>query len=188
MPSRLSPQSLLQLRIELLGTEPLVWRCILVPDTITLVRLHAVIQESMGWGYGHLHEFEIGGQRYGEPYDWDDDPGLINEARKRLRTVLGRRKTLHYLYDFGDSWQHKITLEKRLSLNKPHRYAQCLAGENACPPEDVGGIPGYYEFLEAMADPDHEEHLACMEWWDGSFDPAHFDLHNTNIQLKQIKL
>jgi hypothetical protein len=79
-------------------------------------------------------------------------------------------------------------LEKRLALDKPQCYALCLAGENACPPEDVGGIPGYYEFLEAISDPNHEEHQQYLEWYDGYFDPSQFDLHITNAQLKHIKL
>jgi len=111
MVSRLNPPTLLQLRIELCDTHPVVWRCVLVPDTITLVQLHAVIQAAMGWWDAHLHEFDIGGLRYGMPDpEWDLGPELINEARKKLLTVLGNRKTFDYLYDFGDSWRHRCTI------------------------------------------------------------------------------
>lgn len=189
MSRRLNPQSLLQLRIELLHIEPAIWRVVLVPDSITLVQLHAVIQDAMGWWNSHLHEFDIGGLRYGmiDP-DWDDDPELINEARKKLLNVLGNRRTFRYLYDFGDSWLHRITLEKQLPLIKPQRYAVCMAGENACPPEDVGGAPGYFEFVEVISDPSHEEHESMLTWCGGQFDPRFFDIDATNERLKRIKL
>ncbi len=189
MSQRLNPQTLLQLRIELMHTEPVIWRTVLVPDTITLVKLHAVIQTAMGWCGGHLHEFEIDGLNYGQiDPDWGMDPEPINEARKRLLKVLGNRRHFHYLYDFGDAWWHRITLEATLPMTQPQRYAQCVAGENACPPEDVGGVPGYYEFLDAINDPAHEEHDSMMEWYGVPFDPELFDVDVTNAQLKQIKL
>ena len=189
MVSRLNPQTLLQLRIELCDTDPVVWRCVLVPDTITLVKLHAVIQAAMGWWDYHLHEFDIGGLRYGIPDpEWDLGPELINEARKKLLTVLGNRRKFDYLYDFGDSWLHRITLEERLPMRQPQCYALCVAGENARPPEDVGGIPGYYEFLEVIADPSHEEHQSMLGWCGGSFDPRRFDIDAVNESLKRIKL
>ncbi len=189
MSPRLNPETLLQLRIELTYTEPTIWRCVLIPDTITLVQLHSVIQESMGWWNSHLHEFDIAGLRYGmiDP-DWDDDPELINEARKKLLKVLGRRKKFNYIYDFGDSWLHRITLEKIYPMVKPQRYALCVGGENACPPEDVGGVPGYYEFLDVIANPDHEEYEQMLEWCGGSFNPESFDINATNANLKRIRL
>ncbi|MFC1665963.1 plasmid pRiA4b ORF-3 family protein [Pseudomonadota bacterium] len=177
------------MRIELQHIQPLIWRCVVVPDTITLVQLHAVIQDTMGWWHAHLHEFQIGHQRYGQlDPDWDTDPELINEARKRLLTVLGSKKIFRYAYDFGDDWQHRITLEQQLPLFKPQRYALCVSGENACPPEDVGGVPGYAEFLDAIADPTHEEHESMLEWCGGSFVPTHFDIEAANDNLKKIKL
>lgn len=143
----------------------------------------------MGWWDYHLHEFEIGGLRYGIPDpEWDLGPELINEARKKLLTVLGNRRTFDYLYDFGDSWLHRITLEERLPMRQPQRYALCVAGENARPPEDVGGIPGYYELLEVIADPSHEEHESMVEWCGGSFDPRRFDIDAANESLKRIKV
>ena len=120
MSQRQKPQTLLQLRIELRYTDPMIWRRVLVPDTITLVQLHAVIQESMGWSNSHLHEFEIAGLRYGmTDSEWDVDPELINEERKELLKVLGDQKQFDYLYDFGDSWLHRITLEKILPMIEP---------------------------------------------------------------------
>jgi hypothetical protein len=201
MSERQNPQTLLKLRIELLYTDPLIWRRVLVPDTITLVKLHAVIQESMGWWDSHLHEFDIAGRRYGmtDP-EWDVDPELIDEAGKKLLNVLVDQKQFDYLYDFGDSWLHRIMLEKRLPMIEqitldniipgiePQRYAMCVDGENACPPEDVGGVPGYSNFLDIISNPDHEEYDEMIEWWGGSFDPEFFDIDTANKNLKRIKL
>ena len=189
MTKRPAPKNLLQLRIELRHTNPLVWRTVVVPDTITLVKLHAVIQAAMGWYGGHLHEFEIAGQRYGmiDP-EWDTDPELIDESRKRLLKVLGAHRHFDYLYDFGDAWWHWVTLQARMPMTKPQHYAFCVAGENACPPEDVGGLPGYYEFIEAVTNRNHEEHEAMIEWCGGTFDLSRFDIDSTNTRLKQVKL
>ena len=189
MPQRLNPQTLLQLRIELRYTDPMIWRRVLVPDTITLVQLHAVIQESMGWWNSHLHEFDIVGLRYGmtDP-EWDVDPELINEARKKLLKVIGHGKQFDYLYDFGDSWLHRITLEKILPMIQPQRYAVCVGGENACPPEDVGGVPGYYNFLDVISNPDHEAFEEMIEWCGGLFNPEFFDIDATNTKLKRVRL
>ncbi len=190
--SRIGPVSLLQLHIELEDSSPLIWRSVLVPDTITLVKLHLVIQEVMGWYNCHLHEFVINNQHYGmvdpdEP-SWDLGPELLNEKRKKLSKVMGRAKQFRYIYDYGDSWWHKITLERMLPLTSSHPSAVCVEGEMACPPEDVGGLGGYFEFLEAMNDPEHEDHESVMQWWDEAFDPSHFDIIQTNERLKQIKL
>lgn len=189
MPSKMVPTSLLRLRIELKHTSPAIWRIVLVPDTITLVQLHKVIQEAMGWWDCHLHEFDIAGMRYGtiDP-EWDEDPELISEARKKLLKVLYGKKKFNYLYDFGDCWLHEVTVEDLLPLTKPQRYATCLFGENQCPPEDVGGVYGYYDFLEALSDPSHEDHESVIEWCGGNFDPEGFNLEATNEQLKRIKL
>lgn len=189
MPKKLMPTSLLQLRIELTDISPAIWRVVLVPDSITLVKLHRVIQASMGWYDCHLHEFNIDGIRYGivNP-DWGEDEGLVNEARKRLLQVLSGARKFTYTYDFGDSWEHTITVENQLHKENIDNWAHCLLGENHCPPEDVGGAHGYFEFLEAMHDPSHEEHELMKEWWGGTFDPRNFDLAMVNQQLKGIKL
>jgi len=143
----------------------------------------------MGWRDNHLHEFDIVGLRYGmtDP-EWDMDLELIGEARKKLLKVLGHRRKFDYLYDFGDSWLLRITLERTLSMIKPQHYAVCVAGENACPPEDVGGVRGYYNFLHVISNPDYEEHEEMLAWCGGSFNPLHFDIDATNTVLKHIKL
>jgi hypothetical protein len=162
-PRTRKPADLLQLRIELAEIKPAIWRRIVVPESITLARLHHVIQCVMGWHGGHLHEFEIAGERYGIPdpeFDWGDPPR--SEQRIQLKTALAGMKSFKYLYDFGDHWEHRIKVEKRhppdpiLSAS-----ALCLTGANAAPPEDVGGAPGYADFLEAILDPDHPNTTPC---------------------------
>ena len=190
--SRTGPRSLLLLRIELEHSSPAIWRSVLVPDNITLVKLHRVFQELMGWRDYHLHEFIIDHRHYGmvDPDDpfADLDPELISEKRKKLEKVLGQNKRFEYIYDYGDNWRHTITLENRLPLTSAQPSITCIGGEMACPPEDVGGLGGYFEFLEAMADPQHEEHENMMQWWGEAFDPGIFDILLANERLKQIKL
>ena len=190
--SRTGPRSLLLLRIELEHSSPAIWRSVLVPDNITLVKLHRVIQEVMGWRDYHLHEFIIDHRHYGmvDPDDpfADLGPELISEKRKKLEKVLGRNKRFEYIYDYGDNWRHTITLENRLPLTSAQPSITCIGGEMACPPEDVGGLGGYFEFLEAMTDPQHEEHENMMQWWGEAFDPGTFDILLANERLKQIKL
>jgi len=188
---RLGPTALLQLHIELEHSQPLIWRTVAVPDTITLVKLHSVIQAAMGWWGGHLHEFVIDHCHYGQMFDEDPfmdiGPELIDERRKKLLKHLGRKRQFEYLYDFGDSWWHKIRVEGILPLTTPRPQALCLAGEMACPPEDVGGLSGYFEFLEAVTNTLHEEHDAMVEWCGGNFDPTHFDVTETNLRLQHIR-
>lgn len=189
---RSGPSALLQLHIELEHSQPLIWRRVLVPDNITLIKLHSVIQAAMGWWGGHLHEFIIDHLHYGQVFDDDPTldlgPELIDERRKKLLKLLGRKKRFEYLYDYGDSWWHGIRVEGMLPPTTPRPHAMCIAGEMACPPEDVGGLPGYFEFLEAVTNPHHEEHESMVEWCGGSFDPAACNIIEINERLKQIKL
>jgi hypothetical protein len=188
-PSPSPPAPVLQLRIELDDVDPLVWRRVLVPATITLGRLHEVIQTSMGWTDSHLHEFVIDGQHYGIP---GTDDGMLpyrvlDERRARLQGALHGRRRFDYIYDFGDSWEHRIRVEKTLPpLPMPHPFF--VDGERACPPEDVGGFPGFENFVRIMADPADPEHEEMVEWYGGPFDPGAFDAVQTRRLLEQIKL
>jgi hypothetical protein len=165
-----------QLHIELKGVKPKVWRRILVPATIKLNKLHDILQTTMGWMDCHLHSFNINGVQYGRP-DLDDDNllGLEREDRNSLQTALAGQTRLIYEYDFGDGWEHLIKVEKVFPPGIPIAVPTCLAGANACPPEDVGGPYGYAEFLATLADPAHNEHQAMREWIGGDFDPSAFD-------------
>jgi hypothetical protein len=178
-----------QLRIELRGVKPLVWRRILVPETVTLAKLHVILQWAMGWTNSHLHEYEIARQRYGLPNDdWPGAKPLTDERRVRLKPLIesGLRR-FAYQYDFGDSWEHVIKVEDLVAPKSGAPPIVCLAGANACPPEDVGGYPGYAEFLEVLADPAHEEHAHMLSWAGRTFDPKTFDLAEINRRLATIK-
>lgn len=179
-----------QLRIELKHVEPLVWRRVLVPENVTLAKLHIILQGAMGWHGGHLHEYEIARLRYGMPPD-DDWPGsepVLDERRFRLnRFVETGLRHFKYIYDFGDRWEHIVKVEDLVMPKPGLPLIMCLAGENACPPEDVGGYPGYAEFLEALNDPAHEEHANMLRWIGGSFDPTAFELADINERLAEIK-
>ena len=179
---------LLLLRIELKYIEPTIWRRVAVPENITLSRLHSVIQIAMGWEGGHLHEFEIAGENYGIPDPDGWGPPVKPEARKTLVKALCGKKTFRYVYDFGDSWYHRIKVEKVLPAIACPQVPYCVDGANACPPENVGGEPGYAEFLEAMAAPDHSEHEAMMECYGETFDPTAFDWEQANERLKEIRV
>lgn len=178
-----------QLRIDLQGFKPLIWRRLLVPGSIKLLQLHVAILRTMGWQGGHLHEFVIGETNYGEPDPYfTDGPPLISDEHVTLQKSLGALKIFRYIYDFGDDWEHKIKVEKILPQGPQLHLPLCLAGANACPPEDVGGPPGYFEFLQAINDPTHEEHAELLNWIGGSFDPTAFDLAEINERLAEFKL
>ncbi len=170
-----------QLYVELADVRPKVWRRLLVPITIELPRLHVMLLWGTGWDGGHVHEFIFGDANYAAVEPLSDLPdGVMDEQNVSLREALGRRQSFVYVYDYGDNWQHKVKVEKIVALDAPISKAVCIAGENACPPEDVGGAPGYEEFLEALADPTHSEHDMLKEWIGRPFDPKAFDLTEIN--------
>lgn len=191
MPSRnrSNTQTIYQLKITLRDIRPPIWRRVQVPSDITLGQLHWVIQFSMGWTNSHLHSFTIQGIDYGEPMPelGFDEMGLRNEGPVKLNRVVGGEKfKFLYLYDFGDSWEHEILVEKVLAADPEIAYPICIKGKRACPPEDCGGPWGYQRFLEAIQDPNHPEHEAMLEWVGGEFDPEDPDLDDIDPRLKMI--
>ena len=163
-------------RIELKDTDPPIWRQVEVPTSITLKVLHDIIQVVMGWFDYHLWEFTIGRQRYGLPMDddWGTEP-RVDASKVRLRDVLKSRKTvIDYAYDFGDGWEHRLTVTDVRTGTPGVSYPRYIGGERNGPPEDCGGIPGFYELLEAIADPTHPGHAHLKEWAD-DYDPDAFD-------------
>jgi hypothetical protein len=165
---------------------PAVLRRVQVPGELSLAGLHAVVQVAMGWTDSHLHEFDVDGARYGLP-DPDWDAGEVgDEARVTLFRLLGQGDRAGYVYDFGDGWTHRLTVEKVLAPEPGVSYPRCVSGRRACPPEDVGGPWGYDEFLAAMADPAHPEHEQYREWLGEPFDPAAFDLTEVNAALAEL--
>lgn len=163
-------------RIELRDTDPLIWREVEVPTSITLKALHDVIQAVMGWFNYHLWELTIDKQRYGLPMDedWGTEPRK-EAAKVRLRDILKpRRTTIDYLYDFGDSWEHRLIVSGIRAGDPQASYPRYVGGERNAPPEDCGGLPGFYDMLEALADPDHPNHADATEWAD-DYDPDTID-------------
>jgi len=159
-------------RIELADTDPPIWRQVEVPTSITLKVLHDIVQATIGWFDYHLWEFTIGEQRYGLPMDEDWGTEPRKEAIKvRLRDVLHPRKTvIDYTYDFGDNWEHRITVTDVRPGEPGVGYPRYIGGERNGPPEDCGGIPGFYDKLEARVDSNHPDHEEIVEWLD-DYDP-----------------
>jgi hypothetical protein len=177
-----------QLKVTLAGIRPPIWRRLQVPADTRLDHLHLMVQAGMGWHNCHLHAFKIDDIDYGEPDPNWGDLEIEDETSVRLDEAA-REEGMQFLYtyDFGDGWEHIIRVEKILAPDPDVKYPVCRAGKRACPPEDCGGIWGYEEFLEAIRDPDHEEHERMLEWIGGSFDPDAFDLAETNASLKNYK-
>jgi len=180
-----SLRSIYQLKITLKGAQPPIWRRLLIANTDNLEDVHVAIQIVMGWTNSHLHEFAKGRDRYGIP-DEEFPSDVREETDYRLDQVLQKEKDkLNYVYDFGDGWEHELVLEKILTFEPGAVLPVCLEGGRACPPEDVGGIPGYAMFLEAISDPSHPEYEEMLEWTGGGFDSEHFDLAQTNDLLRE---
>ena len=186
-----TPSEIAELEITLLESDPAIWRRFAVRSDISLAKLHDVIQIVMGWTDSHMHQFTDADQnRYGRPVP-DLDMEVRNESRVKLRDVAKKKgDRFLYEYDFGDGWMHGLKFV-RASLSEPRkRYPVCLDGAMACPPDDCGGIPGYYNLLEAIDDPEHEAHEEMVEWleWLGrDLDPDRFDLKEVNRDLKAVR-
>jgi len=178
---------LYQLKVKLRDTEPPVWRRIQVWEDMTLGHLHHVLQIVMGWEDYHLHEFVIGRRRYSIPDAEDDlyERKVLDERRQKLQKVLPNVGCVfEYLYDFGDGWHHDLLFEAILMPDPAEQYPRCVAGDRHCPPEDVGGTGGFEGYLEALADPGHEEHENWL-LWRGPFDPDAFSLIEINDELHE---
>jgi hypothetical protein len=170
-----------QMKVTLSGSKPPIWRRIQVRGDITLAKLHTIIQAVMGWGDYHLHAFRVDGIDFGQP-----DPELAMRSDRTIKLyqfVRGEKYRFRYEYDFGDSWEHVLEVEKLLAPEPGVHYPRCLTGKRACPPEDVGGIWGYAAFLEAIRDEAHPEHAELLEWVGGKFDSDAFDLEAVNREL-----
>ena len=178
------------LRIELLEVIPLVWRRVLVPNHWTLASLHHYLQWVMGWTDSHAHEFEVGDGLVAPDW-WIREAGSEEEVSRyrderrvsvaAVVSEVGAHGEFEYRYDMGDGWQHRIVIESPpTSTVSEWRLPVCVAGENACPPEDVGGPQGYALFLDTLGDRQHEQHDDMVRWIGGVFDPKGFDLNRIN--------
>jgi hypothetical protein len=169
--------SIARLRIKLDDVEPAVVRWVEVPLTIRLDRLHLMLQAAMGWTNSHLYEIRARDVGWGRPDPLFGD-GPLDASKARLIEVLedvGAR-SLKYLYDFGDGWEHSIRIERITDAVPGMAYPRLIEAAGRCPPEDVGGPCGYRNFLDAIADPNHQEHAERLEWIGGDFDPNNTDV------------
>ncbi|HZD51473.1 MAG TPA: helix-turn-helix domain-containing protein [Woeseiaceae bacterium] len=176
-------------KIALQDTDPAIWRRIETKD-VTLEQLHELIQTAMGWTNSHLHQFEIAGRQYADPrfmMNDLDDFGALDYSGVRVSDLTsehGTRLRIGYEYDFGDGWRHEIVLEEIAQPEPGISYPRCIGGARACPPEDVGGVYGFAEYVEAITDPGHSEHDEWLEW-SGPFDPAKFDVAQTTRRMRK---
>lgn len=188
-----------QFKIVLEDINPVIWRRIQVPENYTFWDLHVAIQDAMGWFDCHLNQFETISVRPREiqhiGISDSDYPEieLFSECEEKISDwfLLNERKTMRYNYDFGDNWDHKITLEKILTKEEKTKYPICMAGARACPPEDCGGTGGYDNILEIINNPQHKEHKEIMEWLEGKYNPEEFDskevfFNNPKKRLKEF--
>lgn len=181
-----APQTIYRLKLWLCDLKPLIWRRIEVPSAITLPKLHRTIQVAMGWEDYHLHAYHIGRRGY-EIHDPEElyPSKARDERRVKLQAVVATVGTeFGYTYDFGDGWEHRLLLEG-IALAEPGAfYPRCVQGGRSAPPEDVGGTGGYEDYLDALADPNHDQHDELLAWR-GPFDPERFDREAVNRKLQK---
>ena len=189
MATRKKTQTVYQLKITLRGIRPPIWRRVQVRSDATLGHLHWVIQFAMGWTASHLHSFSIQGREYSMArldIGLDELDMRDGESVKLSQVVAGEKFKFFYLYDFGDSWEHEVLVEKVLTAERDAHYPVCIKAKRACPPEDCGGTWGYQTLLKAIKDPKHPEHALRREWLGTSFDSEDADFDGINDLLKTI--
>lgn len=177
------------LKITLLGAKPPIWRRLEVPASYHLGELHQALNAAMGWLDYHLHEFVIGGRCYGVPADdfFPDDDNTLPEENIVLGDLARADvQRFEYHYDFGDDWRSSVVVEQTGPAEDGVFYPRCVAGRRAAPPEDCGGLWGFADFKEALADPRHPEHRELKEWYGGEFDPEAFSAVEVSKLLRQV--
>jgi hypothetical protein len=180
-------ENVMQIEIRLKGSEPLIWRRVLVPDSLTFTALHFVMQIAMGWENHHLYDFKVKKIRICEPEpDWDDEDSL-DASMLTIGDFFEKKKTrFEYEYDFGDGWIHDLKIEKYLQPEPGKIYPVCTGGEMACPPEDCGGIWGYYDLLKIVNSKKHPEKEEMREWLGEDFDPTYINIEEINADLAKF--
>lgn len=187
-----TPPLVFHLHLTLAEICPVIWRKLQVPATMKLSELHGVLQIVMGWTDSHLHGFRVEERYFSDPsFELDDDSfgeEVGDERKMRLgQFVSGEGFAFTYEYDFGDSWRHHLIVEKSAAPEAHLILPVCTSGARACPPEDVGGVHGYAEFLDILKHKGHEEHLRMLTWVGGVFDPEGFDINTTNRRLHMTR-
>ncbi len=172
-----------ELRITLRHIDPPIWRALRVPADVPLSVLHEVLQTAFGWTNSHLHDFHVGDIRFGMS-EVEDEQFSVDERAAPLGAVARAGSKLAYEYDFGDSWEHDIVVERVDS--RGDGAILCTGGARACPPEDCGGAYGYAHMLEVLANPRDEEHANMKQWVPRAFDSEKFDLAAVNRKLATL--
>ncbi|MFH1370449.1 MAG: plasmid pRiA4b ORF-3 family protein [Planctomycetota bacterium] len=198
------PVQIHELKITLCGSKPLIWRHIAVPSDMHLSDLHEVIQIVMGWTNSHLHQF-IASDRSRKEYRSLGKSGYthldrrLSDPRFELEDTENENKVMLsnlvpavkskfiYEYDFGDSWEHLIEVVKIGPPAESVKYPVCLAGKFACPPDDSGGIWGYYDMLEVLKNPKHKDYEETLEWMGRDFNPERFNIEAINAELAELR-
>ena len=189
----MSTDQIAVLRIELIDIEPLIWRRVAVATSTNLAILHKIIQAAMGWLDYHLWEFETDEVRYGIPDPHGEDWG--RKIQKASATGLAKLldngvKEFLYTYDMGDNWEHRVILERVEPAKDGTRYPWFLGGERRCPPEDCGGLPGYYEFIDAITAPNKgrgsKKKKEALAWYGRPYDPDNIDEQQIGITLGRV--
>jgi Plasmid pRiA4b ORF-3-like protein len=180
-----STDAIATLRIEIKNIEPLIRRRVAVRSSMNLMALHKVTQAAMGWLDYHLWEFVVDEHKYGIPDP--DRPHVRNGATTQLASILASGRTeFGYVYDFGDNWEHWIVVEQAGKDETGAKYPRFLGGERRCPPEDCGGPPGYFDFIENIARKQSKKAKEALDWYDGPYDPNGIDVEKINITLGRI--
>jgi hypothetical protein len=179
---------ILQFKITLKNSNPKIWRRFQIDNSLMFYDLHLVIQNVMGWTNTHLYQFVFGKNNYiGNP-ELLDSNDVADDSITELAVIFDKPKVkVIYEYDFGDGWEHEVVLEKIVEKLPKQQYPFCIAGEMNCPPDDCGGIPGFYYYLEVLKNKKHPEYKEIKEWMGGDYDPGFFDLETVNEFLRDYK-
>ncbi len=172
----------LKIQLEPNYIKPPIWRRILVKSNISFMDLHKIIQVTMGWENAHLWSFDYENYSISKPSKFDTFGDTIDANTIKLSEVLKKVKSkISYTYDFGDGWDHIITLEKILEVvDINQKLPTCIKGKRACPPEDCGGVWGYQNLLDIISNKKHPEHDEMIAWLGGGFDPEEFEIDDIN--------
>jgi hypothetical protein len=181
-------ESVVRIRIALNDIEPQIWRRVAVPLDLSLKGLHDVIQAVLAWQDYHLFEFRIGEKVYGLPDpEWDYSRKVHKAKLAKLATFVAQGvSAFDYVYDMGDNWEHTVTVEVVEPADAAQKYPCFIDGARRAPPEDVGGVPGYYEFIDAISKPRHREHKQMLEWYGRDYDPDDIDSLMIRLRLGDI--
>jgi hypothetical protein len=185
MPRRPTNEQVYELDIRLIGIEPPIWRRFTVSDQIRLSALHHMVQVVMGWEHSHLHQYIVGETHYGEPDpEFDEYVKMQDDRRFKLRDIAREKEaSFVYEYDFGDGWQHRVTVVDIWPRTENSLVPRCWDGSRACPPEDCGGIGGYQNLVEALRNRRHPEHRELRAWVGKQYDPELFSVQAVNSAL-----